>query len=247
MTGQSSGGSRVSDSVKVLLVDDEEAITSSLAPFLEKSGFELRVATDGVAALAAVAAWQPTIIVCDVMMPRLDGREVVRALRQQGNWTPLILLTKVEGSGERSAALDEGADDYLNKPFDPDELVSRIKAVLRRAVPGEPPLSAADRLTAGDLVYDRPARRVWLAGRELALTPRALLLLEYLMGRPGEVHSRDRLLSTLWGFDFPPSTRAVDHRIAELRRVLSDDAGQPRFIETVQSLGYRFVAKVRRG
>lgn len=237
----------MSNPIKVLLVDDEVAITSSLAPFLEKSGFAVRVATDGVAALAAAASWQPTIIVCDVIMPRLDGREVVRVLRQQGDWTPLILLTKIDGSDERSAALDEGADDYLSKPFDPSELVARIRAVLRRAVPGEPPLSAADRLIAGELVYDRPARRVWLAGRELQLTPRALLLLEYLMGRPGEVHSRDRLLSTLWGFDFPPSTRAVDHRIAELRRVLGDDAGRPRFIETVQSLGYRFVATVRRG
>jgi DNA-binding response OmpR family regulator len=236
----------VADSIKVLLVDDEVAITTSLAPFLERSGFEVRVAVDGIAALAAAASWRPTIIVCDVLMPRLDGREVVRELRQQGDWTPLILLTKIDATNERSAALDEGADDYLSKPFDPDELVSRIKAVLRRAVPGAPPLSAADRLVAGDLAYDRRSRRVWLAGREISLTPRALLLLEYLMGRPGEVHSRDRLLSTLWGFDFPASTRAVDHRIAELRRVLGDDAGQPRFIETVQSLGYRFVAKVAR-
>ncbi|MBA3019559.1 response regulator transcription factor [Propionicimonas sp.] len=237
----------MADPIKVLLVDDEVAITSSLAPFLERSGFEVRVAVDGVAALAAAASWRPTIIVCDVLMPRLDGREVVRELRQQGDWTPLILLTKVDATSERSAALDEGADDYLSKPFDPDELVSRIRAVLRRAVPGTPPLSAADRLVAGDLLYDRRSRRVWLAGRELALTPRAMLLLEYLMGRPGEVHSRDRLLSTLWGYDFPASTRAVDHRVAELRRVLGDDAGQPRFIETVQTLGYRFVSKVARG
>jgi DNA-binding response OmpR family regulator len=237
----------MSDSVKVLLVDDEVAITDSLAPFLERSGFAVRTAVDGIAALAAAASWRPTIIVCDVLMPRLDGREVVRALRQQGDWTPLILLTKVDATGERSAALDEGADDYLSKPFDPDELVSRIRAVLRRSTPGAPPLSASDRLVAGELLFDRRSRRVWLAGKELALTPRAMLLLEYLMGRPGEVHSRDRLLSTLWGFDFPASTRAVDHRVAELRRVLGDDAGQPTFIETVQSLGYRFVARVSKG
>ncbi|MCE1174437.1 MAG: response regulator transcription factor [Propionibacteriales bacterium] len=237
----------MSDSVKVLLVDDEVAITDSLAPFLERSGFAVRTAADGIAALAAAASWRPTIIVCDVLMPRLDGREVVRALRQQGDWTPLILLTKVDATGERSAALDEGADDYLSKPFDPDELVSRIRAVLRRSTPGAPPLSASDRLVAGELLFDRRSRRVWLAGKELALTPRAMLLLEYLMGRPGEVHSRDRLLSTLWGFDFPASTRAVDHRVAELRRVLGDDAGQPTFIETVQSLGYRFVARVSKG
>ncbi len=237
----------MSQPVKVLLVDDEVAITDSLTPFLERSGLEVRTAGDGVSGLAATASWRPDIIVSDVMMPRLDGREFVRELRQQGDWTPLILLTKVDATGERSAALDEGADDYLSKPFDPDELVARIRAVLRRSTPGTPPLSAADRLVAADLLYDRRSRRVWLAGREVTMTPRALLLLEYLMGRPGEVHSRDRLLSTLWGFDFPASTRAVDHRVAELRRVLGDDAGQPKFIETVQSLGYRFVAKVARG
>lgn len=231
---------------RVLLVDDESAITDSLGAFLAEAGFDVRVANDGIAALAAAASWRPSIIVCDVIMPRLDGRGVVRELRQQGDWTPLILLTKVDATPERSAALDEGADDYLSKPFDPDELVARIRAVLRRATAGAPPLSAADRLVSGELVYDRRARRIWLAGKELALTPRALLLLEYLMGRPGEVHSRDRLLSTLWGFDFPASTRAVDHRIAELRRVLNDDPGRPRFIETVQSLGYRFVARVDR-
>jgi DNA-binding response OmpR family regulator len=233
--------------VKVLLVDDEEAITSSLAPYLASCEFEVKVASDGIAALAATASWHPTIIVCDVLMPRLDGREMLRELRQQDDWTPVILLTTVDASTERSAALDEGADDYLNKPFDPAELVSRIRAVLRRSVVGAPPLSAATRLVAGELAFDRPSRRVMLAGREVSLTPRALLLLEYLMGRPGELHSRDQLLATLWGFDFPASTRAVDHRIAELRRVLGDDAGRPRFIETVQSLGYRFVAKVSRG
>jgi DNA-binding response OmpR family regulator len=237
----------MSELVKVLLVDDEVAITESLTPFLERSGFAVRTAGDGIAALAAAASWRPAIIVCDVLMPRLDGRGVVRELRQQDDWTPLILLTKVDATGERSAALDEGADDYLSKPFDPDELVSRIRAVLRRSTPGAPPLSASDRLVAGELLFDRRSRRVWLAGKELSLTPRAMLLLEYLMGRPGEVHSRDRLLSTLWGFDFPASTRAVDHRIAELRRVLADDAGRPIYIETVQSLGYRFVARVSKG
>lgn len=236
----------MAEAIRVLLVDDESAITESLGAFLADAGFEVRIAGDGIAALAATASWRPSIIVSDVIMPRLDGRGLVRELREQGDWTPLILLTKVDATPERSAALDEGADDYLSKPFDPGELVSRIRAVLRRATTGAPPLSAADRLVAGALVYDRRTRRVWLADKELALTPRALLLLEYLMGRPGEVHTRDRLLSTLWGFDFPASTRAVDHRIAELRRVLNDDAGRPRFIETVQSLGYRFVARVER-
>ncbi len=232
---------------RLLLVDDELAITDGLAPFLERSGFDVRVAADGLAALDSFEGWNPDIVVSDVMMPRMDGRELVRRLRAREGWIPIVLLTKVGESVERSAALDEGADDYLNKPFDPQELVSRVRAVLRRVVAGQPPLTSADRLVSGDLVFDRTTRRIWLGGAEVVLTPRAALLLEYLMGRPGEVHSRDSLLRSLWGFDFAANTRAIDHRVAEIRRELNDDATDPRFIETAQSLGYRFAGTVRRG
>lgn len=232
----------------VLLVDDEEAITAALAPFLERSGFEVRVAEDGQAALETLDVWHADVVVSDVMMPRVDGRELVRRLRTRDDWTPVVLLTQVGESFERSAALDEGADDYLNKPFNPQELAARIRAVLRRRAPGgEKPLSTAERLVSGDLVVDRSARRVFLAGSEVVLTPRASVLLDYLMAHPGELHTRDRLLQALWGFDLVPSTRAVDHRVAEIRRVLRDDAGAPRFVETVPNLGYRFCGQVRRG
>lgn len=231
----------------VLLVDDESAITTSLAPFLVRSGFSVVTAADGIEALDACREHRPDIVVCDVMMPRLDGREVVRRLRAAEDWTPVVLLTKVGESHERSAALEEGADDYLNKPFDPQELVARIKAVLRRVTPGERPLAAASRLVSGDLVLDRTARRALLSGRELPLTPRAALLLDYLMSHPAELHTRERLLSVLWGFDFPAGTRAVDHRIAEIRKALGDDATDPVYVETVPSAGYRFRAPVRRG
>lgn len=232
----------------VLLVDDEEAITAALAPFLERSGFEVRVAEDGQAALETLDVWHADVVVSDVMMPRVDGRELVRRLRTRDDWTPVVLLTQVGESFERSAALDEGADDYLNKPFNPQELAARIRAVLRRRTPGgEKPLSTAERLVSGDLVVDRSARRVFLAGSEVVLTPRASVLLDYLMAHPGELHTRDRLLQALWGFDLVPSTRAVDHRVAEIRRVLRDDAGAPRFVETVPNLGYRFCGQVRRG
>lgn len=232
----------------VLLVDDEEAITAALAPFLERSGFEVRVAEDGQVALETLDVWHADVVVSDVMMPRVDGRELVRRLRTRDDWTPVVLLTQVGESFERSAALDEGADDYLNKPFNPQELASRIRAVLRRRTPGgEKPLSAAERLVSGDLVIDRSARRVFLGGSEVVLTPRASLLLDYLMTHPGELHTRDRLLQALWGFDLVPSTRAVDHRVAEIRRVLRDDAGAPLYVETVPNLGYRFCGQVRRG
>lgn len=228
----------------ILLVDDDAAITDALAAFLARSGFDVRVAEDGRAGLAEVERELPDLIVCDVLMPHIDGREFVRRVRARQLSLPIILLTQVGESWERSAALDEGADDYLNKPFDPHELISRIRAVLRRTAQGAGSLRSAQRLRADDLVLDRTARRVWRGDTELTLTPKALTLLEYLMLRPHEVHTRERLLSTLWGFDFATSSRAVDHRIAELRRVLDDAAGDARFIETAQSLGYRFAAKV---
>lgn len=228
----------------VLLVDDDTAITGALGPFLERSGFDVQTAGDGVEALAAVERRTPDLVVCDVLMPHMDGREFVRRVRERSLWLPIILLTQIGEASERSAALDEGADDYLNKPFDPRELVSRIRAVLRRSAQGQAPLTAAGRLRAHELTVDRSARRAWLGETELVLTPKAMTLLVYLMVHADEVHTRERLLATLWGFDFASSSRAVDHRIAELRRVLGDDAASPRFIETAQSLGYRFIAPV---
>jgi DNA-binding response OmpR family regulator len=229
---------------KVLLVDDEHAITDNLAPFLERSGFTAMVASNGEEALQVVEGTEPDLIILDVLMPRLDGREVLRRLRRSGSWIPIILLTQVGEASERAMALEEGADDYLNKPFDPHELVARMRAVLRRAQPGQPPLSAAWKLICDDVVLDRRSRRVNLKDQELSLTPKALVLLEYLMTHPDELVSRERLLDVVWGWDYPVGTRAVDTRIAELRRVLDDDPSQPRYIETLPGQGYRFVGKV---
>ena len=229
---------------KILLVDDEPAITGNLAPFLGRAGFEVAVAADGEEALLKIASLAPELIILDVMMPKVDGREVLRRLRREDNWTPVILLTQVGDSSERAMALQEGADDYLNKPFDPHELVARLRAVLRRASPGRPPLAAAQRLASGDLVLDRQSRRAYVSGKEANLTPKALALLEYLMTHPDELLTRDRLLDSVWGWDYPAGTRTVDTRVAELRRVLGDDATDPAYIETVPGQGYRFVGRV---
>jgi DNA-binding response OmpR family regulator len=229
---------------KILLVDDEIPITANLAPFLERTGFQVIVASDGEQALQHIAESLPDLVVMDVLMPRLDGREVLRRLRREGNWIPIILLTQVGESMERAMALEEGADDYLNKPFDPHELAARIRAVLRRARHGEPPLSAASKVSSGELTLDRRARRAWLGGKELILTPKATFLLEYLMTHPDELVSRERLLDVVWGWDYPVSTRAVDTRIAELRRALEDDPAHPVYIETIPGLGYRFSGSV---
>jgi DNA-binding response OmpR family regulator len=229
---------------RILLVDDEAAITTTLAPFLERSGFPTLVAADGEAALRAVASAAPDLLVMDVMMPRVDGREALRRLRRDGNWTPVILLTQVGEATERAMALEEGADDYLNKPFDPHELVARIRAVLRRARPGQPPLAASTRLRSGTLTIDRASHRAWVNNQEALLTPKAAALLEYLMTHPDELISRERLLDAVWGWDYPTGTRTVDTRIAELRRALGDDPTNPTFIETVPGQGYRFVGRV---
>jgi DNA-binding response OmpR family regulator len=228
----------------ILLVDDEGAITDNLSPFLQRSGYQVTVASNGEEALQQVQETEPDLVVMDVLMPKMDGREALRRLRRLDNWTPVILLTQVGESIERAMALEEGADDYLNKPFDPHELVARIRAVLRRSRPGRPPLSAAWKLSCGPLSLDRRSRRAYLKGERLNLTPKATALLEYLMTHPDELVTRDRLLDAVWGWDYPAGTRAVDTRIAELRRALDDDAAQPRYIETVPGQGYRFAADV---
>ncbi|MCC6455580.1 MAG: response regulator transcription factor [Caldilineaceae bacterium] len=229
---------------KLLLVDDEKSIISTLKTFLELSGFEVITASNGVEALASVPQHRPDLIVLDVLMPHLDGRETLRQLRKREDWTPVILLTQVAGTAQRIMAIEEGADDYLNKPFDPQELVVRIRAVLRRTQAGKQPLHSSRRLRSWDVVLDRSARRVFVADQEQPLTPKSLSLLEYFMTHPNELVSRDRLLDVVWGWESAIGERAVDTRIAELRKALHDDPADPHFIETVPGAGYRYVAPV---
>ncbi|MGH1543592.1 MAG: response regulator transcription factor [Arenicella sp.] len=230
---------------KVLIVDDEAAILENLRSFLKRSGFETEQAENGIEGLAVVDTFAPDIIILDVMMPKLDGRQMLRILRERNNWTPVILLTQVGDATDRAMALTEGADDYLNKPYDPHELVARIQSILRRAQRGQESLASADLLSAGQIIFDRKSRIVKLNGRKINLTPRALHLLEYLLLHPNEPISRDRMLNAVWGWDFVTGTRSVDARIVEIRKALQGD-GQTNYIETVSGEGYRFVAEVRK-
>lgn len=234
----------MTEKTKILLVDDEPAITIDLAQFLQRAGFAVATAGNGLEALHRINQDPPDLVVLDILMPRMDGRETLRELRRAGNWTPVIMLTQVSGTAERSLALDEGADDYINKPFDPKELVSRIRAVLRRARPGQKSLAAATWLVCGNLRLNRHSRQVFLRQREVVLTPKAVRLLEYLITHPGEVISRERLLDAVWGWDYAGGTRAVDVRIAELRRALEEPEGATRYIETIAGEGYRFAGEV---
>jgi DNA-binding response OmpR family regulator len=228
----------------ILLVDDESSILDNLAPFLERAGFEVSTSQNGKQALDVINREEIDLVVSDVLMPVMDGRELLRSLRQENNWIPVILLTQVGEAFERAVALEEGADDYINKPFEPHELTARVKAVLRRAKPDTPPLTAAWQLSCGELDFDRRSRRAYLNKEEITLTPKAMVLLEYLMTHPDELVSRERLLDVVWGWDYPVGSRAVDTRVAEIRKVLGDDASNPRYIETIPGQGYRFASDV---
>lgn len=228
----------------ILLVDDEAPILATLSVFLELSGFDVLTAGDGAQALEKLAAHTPDLLVLDVLMPQMNGRETLRQMRRQGDWTPVILLTQVEGTAQRIMAIEEGADDYLNKPFDPQELVARIRAVLRRTQAGRQPLHASRRLRSRQVMLDRSARRVFLNERELPLTPKAVSILEYFLTHPDELVSRERLLDVVWGWESAVGERVVDTRIAELRKALQDDPTAPQYIETIPGEGYRFIAPV---
>ncbi len=229
----------------ILLADDDPSIADTLAPFLERAGFHVLTVSNGAAALDKVHSHRPALVILDVLMPRMDGREVLRRMRRENLWIPTILLTQVGESSERALALEEGADDYLNKPFDPHELLARARAVLRRARPGERSLSTSWALTALDLSLDRRARRASMSGATLELTPKAFAVLEYLMTHPDECVRRERLLEAVWGWEYPAGARTVDTRMAELRRALNDNPEEPRYIETVPAEGYRFIAPVK--
>ena len=229
---------------KILIVDDEKSFLDVLAPFLKRAGFLVETALDGNTALARTKEFKPDVIVLDILIPEPDGREVCRRLRDLDNWTPIIMLTQIGGPQERAMSLEEGADDYLNKPFDPGELVARIRALLRRVQQIQSSLAVAHRLTSGPLVIDRLSRRAWLDKRELALSTKSFSVLEYLMCHPDQVITRERLLDAIWGWDYPTTTRTVDVRIAELRKQLRDNPNAPRFIETIIGEGYRFMSFV---
>ncbi len=228
----------------LLVVDDESDLLAELKPLLERSGYAVETAADGIQALEATRRMQPDLIILDVLMSQMDGREVLRRLRRADNWTPVILLTQIGTPAERAMTLQEGADDYLNKPFNPMELVARIQAVLRRTQRGNLPLSSFRHLKSRELTIDRQTRQASSGTKPLTLTARAFGVLEHMMLHPGEIVSRERLLDEVWGWEHAVETRAVDIRIAEIRKVLNDDAGQPGFIETVIGTGYRFIHEV---
>ena len=229
---------------KLLIVDDEADLVAELVPLLERSGYRVLSAGDGEGALRSIERERPDLVVLDMLLPGLDGRDVLRRLRQAGDWTPVILLTRVNTISERVLSLQEGADDYLNKPYDPLELIARVQAILRRTQGRRLSLAGCRHLRAGKLSLDRQSRQATLEDCQLNLTARAVNVLEFLMLHAGEVIPRPRLQDEVWGWSDVIDTRAVDIRIAEIRKSLGDDPDRPQFIETVIGQGYRFLKDV---
>ena len=217
------------------MVDDDRAVRESLRRSLSFNGYTVDLAEDGVEALDAIANERPDAVVLDVMMPRLDGLEVCRQLRSTGDDLPILVLTARDSVSERVAGLDAGADDYLPKPFALEELLARLRALLRRTGPEDIGESAL--LTFGDLTLDPATREVHRGKRSISLTRTEFALLEMLMASPRRVLTRSRILEEVWGFDFPTSGNALEVYVGYLRRK-TEAEGEPRLIHTVRGVGY---------
>jgi two-component system, OmpR family, alkaline phosphatase synthesis response regulator PhoP len=220
----------------VLLVDDEPAILQLSRLYLERDGFQIQTCEDGAQALKIVAQINPALLVLDVMLPGLDGFEICRRLRAADNPVPIIMLTARDEDIDKILGLELGADDYLTKPFNPRELVARVKAILRRM--DKPGTSDSAPLQLADLLIDSARREVTIGGRPVELRTQEFELLYFLAQNRGLVFSREKLLERAWGFDFYGQTRTVDVHVAQLRRKIA--ASQVR-IETVTGVGYKLV------
>lgn len=221
--------------MRILVVDDDRAVRESLRRSLAFNGYDVALAQDGQQALDAVAADRPDAMVLDVMMPRVDGLEVCRRLRGSGDPLPILVLTARDAVSERVAGLDAGADDYLPKPFALEELLARLRALLRRRGPSESGKASA--LSFADLTLDPDTREVRRGDRQISLTRTEFSLLELLMQHPRRVLSRGQILEQVWGYDFPTSGNALEVYVGYLRRK-TEAEGEPRLIHTVRGVGY---------
>jgi len=220
---------------RVLVVDDDKAVRESLRRSLEFNGYEVALAADGAEALAGIAATAPDVVVMDVMMPRLDGLEATRALRAAGNDLPVLVLTARDAVGDRVEGLDAGADDYLTKPFALEELLARLRALLRRVAPRDD--SEDELLSFADLSMDIATREVRRGERRIELTRTEFALLEMFLRRPRRVLERSFILEEVWGYDFPTTANSLEVYVGYLRRK-TEAEGEARLIHTVRGIGY---------
>ncbi len=221
--------------MRILVVDDDRAVRESLRRSLAFNGYTVDLAEDGVEALEAITNERPDALVLDVMMPRLDGLEVCRQLRSSGDDLPILVLTARDTVSERVSGLDAGADDYLPKPFALEELLARLRALLRRTGPEDGGDGAV--MTFADLTLDPSTRDVQRGNRLISLTRTEFSLLEMLIANPRRVLTRSRILEEVWGFDFPTSGNALEVYVGYLRRK-TEAEGESRLIHTVRGVGY---------
>jgi two-component system, OmpR family, response regulator ResD len=224
----------------ILVVDDEPTIADVVSRYLERAGYSARVAADGPGALRSAGEERPDLVVLDLMLPGMDGLEVMRRLREfgEGPRVSVILLTAKGEHSDRIVGLRLGADDYVVKPFSPAELVARVDAVLRR---GDSQSEPEDPISFGELEVDPRGRRVVVRGEEAQLTAREFDLLLHLVRHPGQVFSRDQLMDTVWQFGFYSDTSTVTVHMRRLRAKVERDPSEPRWLQTVWGVGYRFM------
>ena len=225
--------------MKILVVDDEQPVRESLRRSLRFNGYDVLTASDGLEAVEAVRSENPELLILDVMMPNMDGLEVCRTLRSEGWDRPILVLTARDGVSDRVAGLDAGADDYLPKPFALEELLARVRSLVRRAsadsIAAEAPVES--KLSFEDLELDADTREVSRGGRSSSLTRTEFSLLQLLMENPRKVLSRSKILEEVWGYDFPTSGNALEVYIGYLRKKTEGD-GDSRLIHTVRGVGY---------
>jgi two-component system response regulator MprA len=220
--------------VRILVVDDEPAVRESLATSLAFEDYEVETAVDGVEALERLDAVKPDLVLLDILMPRLDGLTTCRRLRARGETVPVLMLTARDTIGDRVTGLDSGADDYLVKPFELDELLARVRALLRRSVLTSRSAEPGDVLDYAGVRMNTLTREVTRDGRGLDLTRTEYTLLEMFLAHPRQVLTREQILETVWGFDFEPASNSLDVYVMYLRRKM----GEPRLIQTVRGVGY---------
>ena len=228
---------------KILIVDDEQSILTLLQYNLEQAGFEVITAMDGEEAKEKAILEKPNLIVLDLMLPKLDGIEVCKQLRQQKVETPILMLTARDDEFDKVLGLELGADDYMTKPFSPRELVARVKAILRRAEVPQPleveTEEEDDCIRIADLKIYPDHYEAYYRGEQLDLTPKEFELLLYLSKNKGRVLTRDQLLSAVWNYDFAGDTRIVDVHISHLRDKIEENSKKPNYIKTVRGYGYK--------
>ena len=227
----------MADKQLIAIIEDDEAVRTGLVLNLQYEGYEVITAADGDEGKTLITNRKPDLIVMDVMMPKKDGLQLCRELRDAGNSTPIIMLTGRNQEVDKVLGLELGADDYVGKPFSVRELVARIKALIRRASK----TSVVDKANFDDIAIDFKAYQASKDEQPLELSAREYRLLQFLIAKNGEVASRDELLDEVWGYNSYPSTRTVDNHIARLRQKIEKDADNPKHILTVHGVGYKFV------